>query len=79
VGTRTYGKGVFQEINPLPNGGALDFTVGEYFTPNGQNLGGGGVRRGKGVAPNIHAIDNPHTHADEALQRAEQTVAHEVR
>jgi hypothetical protein len=37
------------------------------------------VRRGKGVAPNIHAIDNPHTHADEALQRAEQTVAHEVR
>ena len=39
VGTRTYGKGVFQEIQPLPNGGALDFTVGEYFTPNGQNLG----------------------------------------
>jgi carboxyl-terminal processing protease len=79
VGTRTYGKGVFQEIDPLPNGGALDFTVGEYFTPNGQNLGGGGVRRGKGVAPNIHAIDNPRTHADEALQRAEQVVAHEVR
>jgi carboxyl-terminal processing protease len=79
VGTRTYGKGVFQEIDPLPNGGALDFTVGEYFTPNGQNLGGGGVRRGKGVAPNIYAIDNPRTHADEALQRAEQVVAHEVR
>ena len=35
VGTHTYGKGVFQEIEPLPNGGALDFTVGEYFTPNG--------------------------------------------
>ncbi len=43
VGTHTYGKGVFQEIDPLPNGGALDFTVGEYFTPNGHNLGGGGV------------------------------------
>ena len=24
VGTHTYGKGVFQEIQPLPNGGALD-------------------------------------------------------
>ena len=46
VGTHTYGKGVFQEIQPLPNGGALDITVGEYFTPNGHNLGGGGVRRG---------------------------------
>ncbi len=33
VGTHTYGKGVFQEIEPLPNGGALDITVGEYFTP----------------------------------------------
>ena len=42
VGTHTYGKGVFQEIDPLPNGGALDITVGEYFTPNGHNLGGGG-------------------------------------
>ncbi|MGN6169535.1 MAG: S41 family peptidase [Solirubrobacteraceae bacterium] len=79
VGTRTYGKGVFQEIDPLPNGGALDFTVGEYFTPDGQNLGGGGVRRGKGVAPNVYAVDNPRTHVDEALQKAEQTVAREVR
>jgi carboxyl-terminal processing protease len=79
VGTRTYGKGVFQEIDPLPNGGALDFTVGEYFTPDGQNLGGGGVRRGKGVAPNIYAVDNPRTRVDEALQKAEQTVAQEVR
>ena len=78
VGTRTYGKGVFQEIDPLPNGGALDFTVGEYFTPNGQNLGGGGVRRGKGVQPNIYAVDNPSTRVDEALHKAEQTVAHKV-
>ncbi len=42
VGTHTYGKGVFQEIQPLLNGGALDFTVGEYFTPDGENLGAGG-------------------------------------
>jgi carboxyl-terminal processing protease len=79
VGTRTYGKGVFQEIEPLPNGGALDFTVGEYFTPDGQNLGGGGVRRGKGVQPNVDALDNPRTNVDEALQAAEKTVANEVR
>jgi carboxyl-terminal processing protease len=73
VGTRTYGKGVFQEIEPLPNGGALDFTVGEYFTPDGNNLGGGGVRRGIGIKPNVYALDNPRTRIDEALQAAERT------
>ncbi len=79
VGTHTYGKGVFQEIEPLPNGGALDFTVGEFFTPDGQNLGGGGVRRGAGVTPNVYALDNPHTRVDEALQTAERTVVGKLR
>jgi carboxyl-terminal processing protease len=79
VGTHTYGKGVFQEIEPLPNGGALDITVGEYFTPSGRNLGGGGVREGAGVKPNIFALDNPHTATDEALVVAERTVAAKVR
>ena len=43
VGTRTFGKGVFQEVLELPNGGALDITAGQYFTPSGRNLGGKGV------------------------------------
>ena len=61
VGTRTFGKGVFQEIERLPNGGALDITVGEYFTPSGRNLGGGGVRKGAGITPDIQASDDPKT------------------
>jgi carboxyl-terminal processing protease len=79
IGTHTYGKGVFQEIEPLPGGGALDITVGEYFTPSGRNLGGGGVREGAGIAPDIYAVDNPKTTADEALTTAERIVAAEVR
>jgi carboxyl-terminal processing protease len=79
VGTHTYGKGVFQEIQPLSNGGAIDITVGEYFTPNGTNLGGGGVREGRGIAPNVYALDNPQTPQDEALTVAERTVAAELR
>ena len=75
VGTRTFGKGVFQEIERLPNGGALDITVGEYFTPSGRNLGGGGVRKGAGITPDIEASDDPKTKRDEALQTALQTVA----
>ena len=70
VGTRTFGKGVFQEIEPLSNGGALDITVGEYFLPSGRNLGGGGVSRGAGVKPDVEAKDNPKTPRDEALQAA---------
>jgi carboxyl-terminal processing protease len=79
VGTRTYGKGVFQEIEPMSNGGALDLTVGEYFTPNGTNLGGGGVREGHGIAPNVYASDNPRSPGDQALTTAERVVAAKVR
>jgi carboxyl-terminal processing protease len=63
VGTHTFGKGVFQEEQPLSNGGALDITVGEYFTPNGRNLGGGGVKQGAGVIPEVlvpHGVDTEH-------------------
>jgi carboxyl-terminal processing protease len=76
VGTHTFGKGVFQEVLTLSNGGALKITVGEYFTPNGHNLGGGGVKEGSGLAPDIQAQDNPKTpRVDEALQVAERTLA----
>jgi len=53
VGTHTFGKGVFQEEERLSNGGAIDITVGEYFTPDGRNLGGGGVKQGAGVTPEV--------------------------
>jgi carboxyl-terminal processing protease len=83
VGTRTYGKGVFQQIQPLPGGGALDITVGEYFTPNGENLaaGGvkGGVKEGKGIKPNVYVYDNPDDPGAQALKVAEKTVAAEIK
>jgi carboxyl-terminal processing protease len=63
VGTHTFGKGVFQQEEPLSNGGALDITVGEYFTPNGRNLGGGGVKQGAGITPEVlvrHGVDSNH-------------------
>ncbi len=74
VGTRTYGKGVFQEIEPLSNGGALDITVGEYFLPSGRNIGSG-VETGDGIAPDVEARDDPRTERDEALRVAVRQVA----
>jgi carboxyl-terminal processing protease len=73
VGTRSYGKGVFQEEHDLANGGALKLTVGEYFTPSGENL----ARTG-GIHPEVKAVDNPHTPVDEARQKALETVAAQV-
>jgi carboxyl-terminal processing protease len=75
VGTRTFGKGVFQEIKQLSNGSALDLTVGEYFTPKGRNLGGGGPKKGAGITPDVSARDKASTpKRDEALDVALRTV-----
>jgi carboxyl-terminal processing protease len=73
VGTRSYGKGVFQEEHGLANGGALKLTVGEYFTPNGENL----ARTG-GIHPEVKAVDDPKTGVDEARRKALETVAAQV-
>jgi len=76
VGVKTFGKGVFQEIMPLSNGGALDITVGQYFLPSGRNLGGAGVKQGSGIKPDVVARDNPDTRRrDEALERALDVLA----
>jgi carboxyl-terminal processing protease len=61
----------------LVNAGALDITVGKYLTPDGHTVGGGGARPGPGITPNVNAMDDPQTPADEALSAAERTVAAE--
>ncbi len=46
VGTKTYGKGIVQDIYPLQDGSALKLTVKQYFSPKGK------VIHKKGIAPN---------------------------
>ena len=65
VGTRSYGKGVFQQEIGLSNGGALKLTIGEYFTPDGVNLA-----KSHGIHPDVKASDDLQTAPDEALDRA---------
>ena len=72
IGTRTFGKGVFQEIAPLKNGGALDVTVGRYYLPNGKPVSG------KGIAAEVKAVDDPDTEKDEALPKALETLRKEI-
>jgi carboxyl-terminal processing protease len=72
VGTKTFGKGVFQEVQSLTNGGALDLTVGSFYLPNGENLAG------HGIIPTVKAQDDPKTRRDEALPVALKTLAAKV-
>jgi carboxyl-terminal processing protease len=65
VGTRTFGKGTFQEVIPLAGGGAVDLTIGQYLTADGTSIAG------EGIKPDVRAEDDPGTEgADEALDRA---------
>jgi carboxyl-terminal processing protease len=77
VGTHTYGKGVFQELEPLSGGGAIKITVGEYFTPNGRNLGGGGVHEGAGITPEVSVPTGVNT--EHGLQVALHTLLSKVK
>ena len=43
VGSRTFGKGSVQEPTTLPDGSALELTVGRYRTPSGRSIDGTGV------------------------------------
>jgi carboxyl-terminal processing protease len=72
VGTRSYGKGVFQQEIDLSNGGALKLTIGEYFTPDGVNLA-----NSHGIHPDVLAPNRLQTKRDEGLERALEVLAAE--
>lgn len=61
VGTRTYGKGIVQEVVPLSGGASLKLTVARYYTPDGQYIEHVGLRPNVDVPePNgIEPSDNP--------------------
>lgn len=52
VGTKTFGKGIVQEILPFNDGTALKVTTARYYTPSGECI------QGKGITPNV-VIDLP--------------------
>ena len=68
AGTTSFGKGTFQEVIALNNGGALDLTVGEYLTRDGTSI------NGTGITPEVRAKDNPKTKPDEGREKALQVL-----
>jgi carboxyl-terminal processing protease len=73
VGTRTFGKGLVQEVKPLSNGGVLDITVANYYLPGGETISKAGIK------PEVRAEDDPDTDRDEALPTALRTLLEQAR
>jgi carboxyl-terminal processing protease len=55
VGTRSWGKGVVQQIIDLPGGAGMKLTVSRYYTPNGHGVQGEGIFPDVLVEPNADA------------------------
>lgn len=62
VGTQTYGKGIVQEVLPLPGHAALKLTVAKYYTPDHQYIEHVGLKPNVIVTeqPGVVPSDNPH-------------------
>jgi carboxyl-terminal processing protease len=73
VGEKTFGKGVFQSVQDISNGGLLKLTAGLYYLPKGENL------TGHGIVPPVKARDIPKTKRDEALPVALRTLQAKLR
>ena len=67
VGTKTYGKGIVQNIYNLGDGTSLKITSSEYFTPNGRNI------HEKGIEPDVvieYEYDEANPDKDNQLEKA---------
>jgi len=47
VGTKTFGKGSVQEVDPLPKNASLKITIAKWLTPKGEEIDG------KGLEPDV--------------------------
>ncbi|MBZ4662475.1 MAG: family peptidase [Caloramator sp.] len=64
IGTRTFGKGLVQDIIPLPNNEGLKVTIARYYTPSGECI------QGKGIEPHI-VLDLPEKDKERELSYKE--------
>ena len=65
VGTQTFGKGIVQNILPMSDGTAMKITTAHYYTPNGDDI------HGKGIKPDVVVEDDAETEeVDEQLDAA---------
>lgn len=71
VGETSFGKGLVQEINRLPNSSGVNITIQKYLTPNGTDI------NKKGIAPDVLvelSDDDIKTKNDKQLKKAAEVL-----
>ena len=71
VGETSFGKGLVQEINRLPNNSGVNITIQKYLTPNGTDI------NKKGIEPDISVVlsdEDIKTKNDKQLKKANEVL-----
>ena len=74
VGTQSFGKGLVQEINKLPNNSGINITIQKYLTPNGTDI------HKKGITPDVvvELTEEQIKNKDDAQLKKAIEIAHEL-
>ena len=74
VGTQSFGKGLVQEINKLPNNSGINITIQKYLTPNGTDI------HKKGITPDviIELTDEQIKNKDDVQLKKAIDIAHDL-
>lgn len=81
IGTTTFGKGVVQRLQDLPDGSGIKLTISEYFTPNGINIHGIGIEPDIVIElpEDIKGIGVDNLSQDNQLRKAIEVIKSEVK
>ena len=76
IGTTTFGKGVVQIVRPFNASTGFKLTTSQYFTPNGENIHGVGIKPDieEILSETYYEIEAPTDLDDNQLQKAIETL-----
>lgn len=74
VGTQSFGKGLVQEINKLPNNSGINITIQKYLTPSGTDI------HKKGITPDVvvELTDEQIKNKDDVQLKKAIEIAHDL-
>ncbi|HBG49637.1 MAG TPA: peptidase S41 [Cyanobacteria bacterium UBA9971] len=76
IGTKSFGKGLVQEINKLPGGAGINITTQKYLTPNGTDI------NKKGITPDIEVKitdEDIKNKKDRQLEKADEVLTNLIK
>ncbi|MCC7432802.1 peptidase S41, partial [Candidatus Peregrinibacteria bacterium] len=58
MGEKSYGKGTVQEVDPLPDGSSLRYTIAKWYSPSGKSIDHEGIEPDQVVEITKEDIEN---------------------